>query len=237
MSIQAHSENVGQIARYIAHNIIWDYFGGDFSSPKWSTVSCDCEEFGLEVGDNSHLVPSTEIFAILGLDLEKLSEIFVKKPWGYYATRPEDRLPQQVAPTYDALQICRVWDKEGWSRLSVLSGKVIRFNHCKSSRSGQIDISSGELVARYYPDGRVWVWPERFSRLKREHTMRELLCHFHRTGAWPRDSDPEEVGAAISWLRDSTSSSLKNEGIHPIKSVSFSSHKTGRIGKVPRRHS
>ncbi len=64
------------------------------------------------------------LFEILGLNLEKLSQIFVEEPWNYYEN-PSARVIQPTAKSYADLGICRACDDEGWKNLAMLMEKNI----------------------------------------------------------------------------------------------------------------
>jgi hypothetical protein len=130
--------------QHVAESNTWNYFGRNFSIPEYNTISCDCEHSGNE----GHFADASKVFEFLGLSLEKLSQIFVEKPWGYYLAPAENRSPQKVAPTYKDLQKCMALATEGWSELAKLAKKTINFIHCHGE-------PAGTHIATYYPDGRI----------------------------------------------------------------------------------
>ncbi len=74
--------------------------------------------------DKRFFIRMDRLFEVLGLDLEKLSQIFVEKPWEYYV-EPGAKVIQPTAKSYSDLGICRAWDDEGWQNLAKLMEKNI----------------------------------------------------------------------------------------------------------------
>lgn len=103
-------------------------FARNFTSPggrspcfKISVIG-EKDEHGL---DKSLFMRMDRLFEILKLDLGKLSQIFVEKPWGYYMVPKANRPIQPTAVSYDKLGACRACDDEGWQNLAMLMGKNI----------------------------------------------------------------------------------------------------------------
>jgi hypothetical protein len=90
------------------------------------------------------------LFEILKFDLGQLSQIFVEKPWDYYAVPKANKPIQPTAVSYDKLGTCRACDDEGWQNLAVIMGKNILQVH-------ELGGDPPEYLDRaiYYSDGRM----------------------------------------------------------------------------------
>ncbi|MBI2062775.1 MAG: hypothetical protein HYT61_00850 [Candidatus Yanofskybacteria bacterium] len=102
--------------------------------------------FGL---DKALFMRMDRLFEILQLDLQKLSQIFVKEPWNYYTKPRAKRFVQQTAPSYSELGTCRAIDDEGWIELAKLMQKNILQIHELGGNPPEYPVR-----AIYYSDGR-----------------------------------------------------------------------------------
>lgn len=122
----------------------WVVFARNFSIPKFFRISCDYLSSGIYES-----VIASKIFEFMKLDLKILSQIFVVKPWDYYAVPPGKRQGQPTKENYEDLGTCRAWDDDGWSALARFTGKKIELIHAFG------DPEENYKKATFFPDGRV----------------------------------------------------------------------------------
>lgn len=126
-------------------------------SPEWRWLakrfSTSCTEISIEKS-REYPVIAWKVFEAMHLDLTSLSQIFVKisDSWSDYYLHNVKERDFPVAPDYFSLGLCLTWDENGWSALAVLTGKKILF--ARLGR-GRIYERMSNVVAVYYPDGRV----------------------------------------------------------------------------------
>jgi len=130
----------GAALKEILESEVWFYYGDrNQGKPEHSVIALG--------SDQDASVNAADVFEAMGLDLGKLSQIFVREPWGFYRIPKEDRTIQPTVGNCEKLWKCRSQDKDGWIKLAVLAQKEIRLVSC--------DGESGErIVAVFYPSGK-----------------------------------------------------------------------------------
>lgn len=113
----------------------WNYFGRRMSNPNRNVISVNSQKFAEAV----------IVFEIMQLNLEKLSQIFVREKWEIAKIPFEEREKQPIVKSYSELGSCRIEDVKAWQELSNITNKTIRliFGHGEPT---------GDEVAVYHPD-------------------------------------------------------------------------------------
>lgn len=121
---------------------VWYYIGRHWCHPKHNRIALG------PVTQKENSFCAADVFHGMQLDLEKLSQIFVDRPWKYFSIPREERERQPKARFYQDLGYCRSYDDDAWSALARLAGKTIHFVNENSDPRGMIR-------AIYYPNGEI----------------------------------------------------------------------------------
>ncbi len=161
----------GGSAQRIARSAVWNFFSRDVALRY-------CRMAGETCADRGDIAKAAEVFECLGLDLAKLSQIFVAVPQDFY-NMPKERRPRQPAVAhYEDLGLCRTQDEAGWISLAQLANKEIRL-----IRGESVD----GLVSIYYPNGEVKKigWYQKFFKPESQQGGRSRLSKllFHNRAA------------------------------------------------------
>ena len=129
---------------------LWFFYGRNFTRLTHAWIAVGRPKAELDGSEHKYVAAyASEVFAALSLDLDQLSQIFVKDPHEYYLMPKHQRPKQPIALNYKSLGCCRVWDEEGWSELAKLLDKNILFYHNHGGNSPE-----NVLRCIYYRNGK-----------------------------------------------------------------------------------
>lgn len=118
-------------AKHVAECDTWTWFGRRFNTPKWNTISCNCQK----AGNTGHFELASKVFAGLKLDTTQLAEIFSEGTGA-------------IPADYDRLGFCGAGSVEKWAALATLTQKTIKFVLCDEE-------PQGVWVFTCYPNGSI----------------------------------------------------------------------------------